>query len=85
MNKKWTSRATLAIFSVIFVAFVKTTTLGTPLEFNTEYSNQRYRYIPLAKVDEIKDIPVKENDQILQSATGIENDNSLEPLLTQQM
>ncbi|MFM6158069.1 MAG: DUF2207 domain-containing protein, partial [Sphaerospermopsis kisseleviana] len=42
--------------------------------FTSDWTNQRYRYIPLNKVDEIKDVTVQENNQILPSETGIEND-----------
>ena len=41
--------------------------------FKSDYPNQRYRYIPLDKVDEIKDVTVQENNQIIPSETGIEN------------
>ncbi|KPQ32007.1 MAG: putative membrane protein (DUF2207) [Phormidesmis priestleyi Ana] len=41
--------------------------------FNREHTSQRYRYIPLAKVDEIKDVTVEENGQTIGSKTGIEN------------
>lgn len=41
--------------------------------FKSDYQNQRYRYIRLDKIDEIKDITVEENNQILPSETGIEN------------
>jgi hypothetical protein len=41
--------------------------------FKSDYANQRYRYIPLDKVDEIKDVTVQENNQIIPSETGIEN------------
>jgi uncharacterized membrane protein len=41
--------------------------------FKSDYSNQRYRYIPLDKVDEIKDVTVQENNQIIPSETGIKN------------
>jgi hypothetical protein len=41
--------------------------------FTADYTNERYRYIPLGKVDEIKDITVAENNQIIPSSTGIEN------------
>jgi hypothetical protein len=42
--------------------------------FNSQHSNQRYRYIRLHKVDEIKDITVKENNQTIPSTTKIKND-----------
>ncbi|XZN90496.1 MAG: DUF2207 domain-containing protein [Microcoleus sp.] len=41
--------------------------------FTAAYNNERYRYIPLDKVDEIKDVTVAENNQIIPSSTGIEN------------
>ena len=41
--------------------------------FNKEYSNQRYRYIPLDKVDKITDVSVSENNQILPSQVGKKN------------
>ncbi|MEA5552919.1 DUF2207 domain-containing protein [Anabaena cylindrica UHCC 0172] len=41
--------------------------------FKSDHSNQRYRYIRLDKVDEIKDVTVAENNQIIPSETGIEN------------
>ncbi len=41
--------------------------------FTKPYSNQRYRYIPLDKVDGIKDIAVKEDGQELVAQTGIKN------------
>jgi Predicted membrane protein (DUF2207) len=42
-------------------------------EFSADYSNQRYRYIPLDKVDDIEDVTVEENNLIIPSKTGIEN------------
>ncbi|HEY9299220.1 MAG TPA: DUF2207 domain-containing protein [Phormidium sp.] len=41
--------------------------------FTADYNTERYRYIPLDKVDEIKDVTVQENNQIIPSSTGIEN------------
>ncbi|WP_353931337.1 DUF2207 domain-containing protein [Okeanomitos corallinicola TIOX110] len=41
--------------------------------FTSQYSQQRYRYIRLHKVDEIKDITVTENNQVIPSTTGIKN------------
>ncbi|HEY9834296.1 MAG TPA: DUF2207 domain-containing protein, partial [Stenomitos sp.] len=41
--------------------------------FNTAYTNQRYRYIPLSKVEEITDITVQENGKTIPSQTGIKN------------
>jgi hypothetical protein len=41
--------------------------------FKSDYSNQRYRYIRLDKFDEIKDVTFEENNQIIPSEIGIEN------------
>ncbi len=41
--------------------------------FTAAYNNERYRYIPLDKVDAIKDVTVAENNQIIPSSTGTEN------------
>lgn len=41
--------------------------------FTAAYNNERYRYIPLDKVDAIKDVTVAENNQIIPSSTGNEN------------
>ncbi|MEZ2315797.1 DUF2207 domain-containing protein, partial [Microcoleus sp.] len=41
--------------------------------FTAAYNNERYRYIPLDKVDAIKDVTVAENNQIIASSTGTEN------------
>ena len=41
--------------------------------FTADYNTERYRYIPLDKVDEIKDVTVAENNQTIASSTGIEN------------
>ncbi|HLO84491.1 MAG TPA: DUF2207 domain-containing protein [Nostocaceae cyanobacterium] len=41
--------------------------------FDANYTNQRYRYILLDKVDEIKEVTVQENNQIIPSETGIKN------------
>jgi hypothetical protein len=41
--------------------------------FTADYNTERYRYIPLDKVDEIKDVTVTENNQIIPSSTGTEN------------
>ena len=41
--------------------------------FTGNYRNQRYRYIPLDKVAEIKDVTVEENNRTIASSTGIEN------------
>ncbi|HEY9801924.1 MAG TPA: DUF2207 domain-containing protein [Leptolyngbyaceae cyanobacterium] len=41
--------------------------------FTGDYKNQRYRYIPLDKVDEITDVTVSENGKLLASETGREN------------
>lgn len=42
--------------------------------FNEEYTNERYRYIPLDRVDEIKDVTVTENEKIIPSEVGKENE-----------
>lgn len=42
--------------------------------FNEEYTNERYRYIPLDRVDEIKDITVTENDETIPIEVGKESD-----------
>ncbi|MGM3305601.1 DUF2207 domain-containing protein [Anabaena sp. WFMT] len=41
--------------------------------FKSNYSNQRHRYIRLNKIYEITDVTVEENNQIIPSETGIEN------------
>ncbi|MEG3974960.1 DUF2207 domain-containing protein, partial [Microcoleus sp. herbarium8] len=41
--------------------------------FTADYTNERYRYIPLDKVDAIKDVTVAENNRIIPSSTGTEN------------
>ena len=41
--------------------------------FTAAYNNERYRYIPLDKVDDIKDVTVSENNQIIPSSIGTEN------------
>ncbi len=41
--------------------------------FTGDYKNERFRYIPLDKVDEITDVSVSENSQLLESTTGVEN------------
>ncbi len=41
--------------------------------FNKEHTNERYRYIPLDKVDDITDVSVSENNQILPSQVGKKN------------
>ncbi|MBS9389230.1 MAG: DUF2207 domain-containing protein [Dolichospermum sp. WA123] len=41
--------------------------------FTSDWTNQRYRYISLDKVDEIKDVTIQENNKLLPSETGIEN------------
>ncbi|MBE9123412.1 DUF2207 domain-containing protein, partial [Tychonema sp. LEGE 07199] len=41
--------------------------------FTAAYNNERYRYIPLDKVDAIQDVTVAENNQIIPSSTGNEN------------
>ncbi|MTJ10665.1 DUF2207 domain-containing protein [Anabaena sp. UHCC 0204] len=41
--------------------------------FESAHSHKRYRYIYLNKVDEIRDVTVQENNQIIPSKTGIQN------------
>ena len=41
--------------------------------FNRESENERYRYIPLDRVDEIKDVTVEENNEVIPSEVGKEN------------
>ena len=41
--------------------------------FTQSHSNQRYRYIPLDKVDEITDVAVFENEKQIPAETGVEN------------
>jgi uncharacterized membrane protein YgcG len=41
--------------------------------FPTKYNNQRFRYIPLDKIDKITDVTVQENNRVIPSQTGIEN------------
>ncbi|MBD2353267.1 DUF2207 domain-containing protein [Tolypothrix sp. FACHB-123] len=41
--------------------------------FTADYTNQRYRYILIDKIDEIHEVTVSENGQIFPSATKIEN------------
>ncbi len=41
--------------------------------FIGDYKNERYRYIPLDKIDDIQDVTVTEKDQRLVATTGIEN------------
>ncbi|MBE9231279.1 DUF2207 domain-containing protein [Cuspidothrix issatschenkoi LEGE 03284] len=41
--------------------------------FTSDSTNQRSRYVPLDKVDEIKDVTVQENNKIIPSKTGIKN------------
>ncbi|WP_445250151.1 DUF2207 domain-containing protein [Microcoleus sp. OTE_8_concoct_300] len=45
--------------------------------FTADYNTERYRYIPLDKVDEIKDVTVAENNQIIPSSTGTDENNQL--------
>jgi hypothetical protein len=45
--------------------------------FTADYNTERYRYIPLDKVDEIKDVTVAENNQRIASTTGIDENNQL--------
>lgn len=42
-------------------------------EFTADYTNQRYRYIPLAKIGDITDVTVTENNQIIPSQTKIQD------------
>ena len=42
--------------------------------FNREYSNERYRYIPLDRVDDITDVTVSENNSIIPSEVGKQGD-----------
>ena len=41
--------------------------------FNSNHTNERYRYIPLNKVDDIKDVTVEENGEKISSTTGKKN------------
>ena len=41
--------------------------------FQDKYSNQRYRYIPLDKIESISDVRVQENDLVIPSKTGIQD------------
>ena len=41
--------------------------------FTANHNNQRYRYIPLNKLNKISDVTVEENNQIIPSETGVEN------------
>lgn len=41
--------------------------------FKSDYSNQRYRYIPLDKVDQITDVIIQEDGQTIPGDMGIEN------------
>ncbi|MEG3879707.1 DUF2207 domain-containing protein [Microcoleus sp. herbarium7] len=41
--------------------------------FTGNYANQRSRYIPLDKIQEIRDVTVEENNRTIASSTGIEN------------
>jgi len=45
--------------------------------FTADYNTERYRYIPLDKVDEIKNVTVAENNQTIASTTGIDENNQL--------
>ena len=42
--------------------------------FSGIYSNYRFRWIPLDRVDGIEDVQVSENRELLSTSTGIEND-----------
>ncbi|AFY42518.1 DUF2207 domain-containing protein [Nostoc sp. PCC 7107] len=41
--------------------------------FTGDYKNQRYRYIPIDKLDKITEVSVSENGKLLPTATGVEN------------
>jgi Predicted membrane protein (DUF2207) len=41
--------------------------------FEKAHTNQRYRYLPLDRVDQITDVSVQENNQTLPSQVGTEN------------
>ena len=41
--------------------------------FTKSHTNERYRYIPLDKVDQITDVKVLENDKEIHSKTGVKN------------
>lgn len=41
-------------------------------EFTADYTNHRYRYIPLEKVDGIQDVTLEENNLIIPSSSGVE-------------
>ena len=41
--------------------------------FNQEHTSERYRYIPLDRLDEITDVTVSENNSVIPSLTGKEN------------
>ena len=45
--------------------------------FTADYNTERYRYIPLDKVDAIQDVTVAENNQTIASTTGIDEKNQL--------
>ena len=45
--------------------------------FTADYNTERYRYIPLGKVDDIKDVTVAENNKIIASTTGTDENNQL--------
>lgn len=45
--------------------------------FTADYKNQRYRYIPLDKVDEISDVTVQENGKMIPRETGTKADRFL--------
>ena len=41
--------------------------------FNQEYTDERYRYIPLDRLEDITDVSVSENNSVVPSQTGKEN------------
>ena len=41
--------------------------------FTSSHTNERYRWIPLGKVDGIEDVQVSEEGNILSATTGVEN------------
>lgn len=48
--------------------------------FNSNHTNERYRYIPLNKVDDIKDVTVEENGKKISSTTGKKKKSILDPM-----
>ena len=53
--------------------------------FTADYKNQRYRYIPLDKLDEISDVTVEENGKLISSETGTKSDRFLIPHFSQRI